>query len=256
VEFRLLGPLEVFRDGVRLPLGGAKQQTLLAYLLLHANEHIGITGLIAALWAASQPSAAVKNLQLYVSRLRRLLETPGSAPRLTTHGRGYSLTVHEDELDLSRCHQLIRRGGLAQAEGAHREAEKFLWEALGLWRGEPLTSLAETDAMLVEAERLNVLRISLYEDYFAIRIETGGGPDIVPELLRLVALHPYRERLRGQLMHALCAAGARSTALDVYRQGYRLLVDDIGIEPGRDLQRLHDDVLADRLLSTPVVSRI
>lgn len=244
MDFRILGPLEVFRSGRRLQLGGHRQQTLLAFLLLNANRPVPPAELVPVLWESSPPPSAEKNVQLYISRIRRLLA--GATPRLSTHGRSYRLAVTEGELDLDRCRRLARTAQHASGQGDLPSAERRMRLALSLWRGEPLAGLAGSRAISDEAERLVTMRVALHEEYFAMRLRAGSGADILFDLHRLVDAHPYRERLRGQLMHALWRTGDRSQALEVYRSGYRLLVDEVGVEPGRALRRLHEDILADR----------
>ncbi|MDT0266573.1 AfsR/SARP family transcriptional regulator [Streptomyces sp. DSM 44915] len=245
IEFRLLGPLEVRRCGGSPSLGGLKQQTLLAYLCLHQNSQVSIDGLTEAIWGERAPASARKNVQLYVSRLRQLIGREHPTPRLVTTGGGYMLAAEPGAVDLDRCHGLWRLGRQHLQEGADERAGELFNEAIGLWRGPSLTGLAQTVVMQAEAARLEQLRITLLADYFEARLNVGQHADVIPDLVRLVALHPHQEELRRHLMLALWRSGQRHEALATYRQGYHLMVNELGIEPNRRLRLLHRAVLAD-----------
>ncbi len=245
MEFTVLGPLTMSQNSARLPLGSTKQQILLAYLLLHANRQVTVTEISDALWGAHPPVSAVKNIQLYVGRLRRTLASAEPEPRLQTVGKGYLLAADEDEIDLRRCQRLMRYGNAAwRAQDCERAGTMFA-EALGLWQGRPLSALMGTVAMAAEIRCLEELRLLLSENYFEVLLEAGRHRELLPDLQRLVEAHPHHERLRLLLMLALSRSGDRLTALAVYRDGYRLLVKELGIEPCRELRELHDWILSD-----------
>jgi predicted ATPase/DNA-binding SARP family transcriptional activator len=221
--FRLLGPLEVEADGAVLPVGGPRQQALLAYLLLHANEAVGRAPLVDALWGEDPPARAQNSLQVAVHGLRKLL----GPERVETVGDGYRLLVRPGELDLERFQELA---------GADPAA------ALALWRGSALAGV-EAPFARAEADRLEELRLAAVEARIEAELESGGHELLVPELERLIADHPFRERLRGQLMLALYRAGRQAEALDAYQEARRLLVEELGIEPSPTLQELEGQIL-------------
>ena len=228
MEFQILGPLEVRRDGEPIALGGAKQRALLGLLLLHRNEAISSDRLIDALWQGSPPETAGKALQVYVSQLRKAL----GPSRIVTRPPGYALLLEPGELDLERF-EALRSGG--DAEG--------LREALALWHGPPLADLAYAAFAQAEIGRLEELRLTALEQRFEADLALGRHAELVSELEALVASEPLRERLRGQLMLALYRCGRQAEALEAYQAARRVLVDELGIEPGRPLQQLEGAIL-------------
>ena len=225
MEFRILGPLEVIEDGHALDLGGQKPRILLAALLLHANEAVSSDRLVEALWPEKPPETAQKALQVYVSQLRKLL----GKDRIETVPLGYLLRIGEDELDADRCGRLLE-AGLPE-------------DALALWRGPPLSDFAYEAFAQAEIARLEGLRIAVLEERIAAEIDRGHHAELVGELEGLVAEYPLRERMRGQLMLALYRSGRQAEALDAYQQARRALVDELGIEPSRELRELHQAIL-------------
>jgi DNA-binding SARP family transcriptional activator len=234
MEFRVLGPLEVIDDGEPVPLGGAKQRALLAVLLLHANTVVSRDRLIDELWGTSPPETAQTALQVHISQLRKRL----GREVISTRARGYAINVERRELDLDRFEELV---SAASGRSPH-DAATALREALALWRGAPLADLDDTLAR-PERTRLEEARLSVLEQRVDADLRLGGGSELVPELERLVAEHPLRERLRGQLMLALYRAGRQADALDVYRRGRRALAEELGLEPDEALQRLEKAIL-------------
>jgi DNA-binding SARP family transcriptional activator len=245
VEFRILGPLEVVEEGRALTLGGSRQRALLAILLTRANEVVSKDRLIDELWGARPPRTATNALQFHVSRLRKTL---GSTEAIVTREPGYLIRAAPHELDLLRFEQLVAEARQAPVD----QAARLLHDALSLWRGPALADLASEPFMQAEILRLEELRLATLE----LRIETdlalGRHRELVGELEALVHEHPLRERPRAQLMLALYRSGRQAEALDLYRQGRRLLVDELGIEPGLELQELEKAILShDPELSTP-----
>jgi DNA-binding SARP family transcriptional activator len=234
MEFLLLGPLEV-RDGDRVvALGGVKQRALLALLLLNANRVVPRDRLIDELWGEDPPKTALASVQVYVSRLRKLL-LPGV---LVTRAPGYTLEVEPDALDLARFELL-----LAEARGARSEvAARLLREALGLWRGPPLAEFAEEPFARVEAGRLEELRLGALEERISAELELGRDLELVGELEALVPQHPHRERFRAQLMLALYRAGRQADALQAYRAA-RAALGELGLEPSVALRQLEQQIL-------------
>jgi DNA-binding SARP family transcriptional activator len=251
MDFRILGPLEVDREGRELPLGGRQQRALLALLLLHANEVVPVEEIIDELWPEAPPASATRSVHALVSRLRRLLEG-GPAARngdeddhgiLLTRAHGYVLRVAPDELDLHRFESLLSEGRGALAEGRPEAAARMLREALAIWRGPPLAEFASSSLGGVAVANLNERRLSALEERIEADLAAGRSSELVAELETLVASHPLRERLRGQLMIALYRAGRQAEALQVYQDARRMLVGELGIDPSQALQRLEQAIL-------------
>jgi YVTN family beta-propeller protein len=239
LEYRILGPLEVARDAVVLPEVGERQRTLLAVLLLHANEVVSSDRLIDELFGEDAGASAVNTLQAAVSRLRKFL-APSDA--LVTRPRGYMLRVGDDELDLLRFERLVADARRALGDGDADRAATLLRRALALWRGEPLADVALPSSE-AEIVRLNELRLGAVMDRIDADLALGRHAVVVGELEALVREHPYQERLRGQLMLALYRCGRQADALAAYRAARELLVDELGIEPSRPLQGLEQRIL-------------
>lgn len=225
MEFRVLGPFEVFDEERPLELGGPKRRALLAFLLMEANRVVSVDRLIEALWGEEPPRTAVKALQVHVAHLRKVL----GADRIATRPGGYALRVEEGELDLDRARRLFD--------------ERSYTEALALWRGPTLVEFARDRFARAEIGRLEELRLACVEEQIEDGLQRGRHLDLVGELERLVAAHPLRERVRSQLMRALYGCGRQADALEEYQQARRLLVDELGIEPGEELQQLHRAIL-------------
>jgi len=253
VEFVLLGPLDVRDDGRRLTLGGPKQRAVLAMLLLDANRPVSRDRLIDRLWGESPPASAAHTLDDYVSRLRRTL----GAARIERRPAGYLIRVEPDELDLERFEALLEQGRSAAAAGDAAQASAVLGQALGLWRGRALADLENEPFAASESQRLEERRLLAVEGRIDAELQLGGGGELVGELERLVAEHPFRERLLGQLMLALYRAGRQADALAAFRAGRKRLSVELGLEPSPDLRELerrileHDSALG-ALASRPV----
>ena len=247
IEFKLLGPLEVVADGEPVSLGPPQQRALLALLLLNANEVVSRDWLIDELWGEQPPATAVKQVQVYVSRLRKALEpdrAPGDPGRiLVTRPPGYLIAVETEQLDLGRFERLRGEAGEALGAGNAGGAAQKLREALALWRGPPLADLAYESFAQTEIARLQALHLAALEDRFDADLALGGHADLVGELEALVAEHPLRERLRGQLMHALYRSGRQAEALEAYQGARGALTEELGIEPSRELQELQQAIL-------------
>jgi DNA-binding SARP family transcriptional activator len=242
MEFRILGPLEVCAEGGRkLDLTG-KQRALLAILLLHANEAVSTDRLIDELWGTEPPETAGKALQVYVSRLRKLL-APEADGILATRPPGYALELGPHELDLHSFERLRAEAREALADGNANVAAERLREALSLWRGTPLADFVFEPFARSEIDRLDELRLTTLEDRIGADLALGRHSDVIGELEALVAENPLRERLRAQLMLALYRARRQVEALDVYQATRRALVDELGIEPSPELQQLERRIL-------------
>ena len=240
MEFRLLGPVEVLRDGRPIALGGAKPRALFAVLLLHANEVVSRDRLIDALWGERPPGTADHSLDVQVSRLRKAFEPD---ELLHTRPGGYVLQVEPEQIDVRRFERLLEEGRRANAAGQPAEALEVLEAALALWRGNALSDLEYETFARGEINRLEELRLVAIEERTDAELALGRHDTLIPELEALTAKHPLRERLRGQLMLALHRAGRQAEALRVYSDARTRLVDELGIEPGQALKDLEQSIL-------------
>ena len=239
MEFRILGTLEV-RDGDRaIPLARGRQRSLLALLILHANETVSTDRLVEELWGEGAPATAPKAVQNHVSQLRRTL----GDGLLVTDGAGYSLQLKAGSIDLDRFEQLLADGRAALADGNAGQASELLGTALALWRGPPLAEFAFDPFAQTEIARLEERRLVALEERIDAELALGRHADLVGELEALIAEHPLRERLRGQLMLCLYRSGRQAEALELYQATRAALVDELGIEPGRELRELHQAIL-------------
>jgi DNA-binding SARP family transcriptional activator len=217
MHVHLLGPVEVSSDNGRVALGGPKPRALLAMLALDAGSTVSAERLIDGLWGDEPPATAVKMVQLYVSHLRKAMAAHGESDAIATHGRGYQLQLGRDRVDAGRFERLL-------AQGAAREA-------LQLWHGPALADVADEPFAAPEIRRLEELRASALEVAIDQDLDAGRHREVLPELEALLAQEPLRERLHAQRMLAL------------YRKARATLVEQIGVEPGPDLRRLHEAVL-------------
>jgi YVTN family beta-propeller protein len=236
MEFRDLGPLEVVVDGRVVNLGSGRQLALVAALLVRANEVVSVDRLVDDLWGASPPPTAPKIVRNSVSALRREL-----GDRLVTQSPGYLLRVEQGELDSDRLERAVASGDLAE-----------LTDALGLWRGPPLSQLAYEPFAQHEIARLDELHRTAIEARIDAELDLGRDAAVIPELEALVREYPLRERLIGQLMLALYRSGRQADALEVYRQARERLDRELGIEPGPALKGLERKILTqDESLAAP-----
>jgi predicted ATPase/DNA-binding SARP family transcriptional activator len=237
VLFRVLGPLAVEHEDRSLPLGGRKQRALLALLLLHADEVVSRDVLIDELWGAQPPRSAVHSLEVYVSRLRKVV-----GKCLQTRPAGYVLEVIAGGLDARLFEDLLASGRAALRAGEADRAAELLRQAAALWRGRPFEDVAYEPFVDVEAARLDELRLACIEERIEADLARGEHASLVAELEALVARHPQRERVSELLMLALYRSGRQVEALRVYRDARRRLVE-IGVEPSQTLRRLEQAIL-------------
>jgi DNA-binding SARP family transcriptional activator len=249
VQFRILGPLEVVERDVARPLGGAKQRAVLAILLLHRGELLSGERLVDELWGERPPVTAAKTLQGYISRLRKTLDDDV----LQTRGHGYVLTPAPGQLDLDTFERLAGDGRAALFAGDPAAAAERLRSALALWRGSPLADFAYEPFAQAEIARLQEVRLATLEDRIEADLGLGRHGQLVAELEALVREQPLRERLRRQLMLVLYRSGRQAEALEVYGETRRALIEELGIEPSRELRDLETAVLRhDPVLDPPV----
>jgi DNA-binding SARP family transcriptional activator len=260
MDFRILGPLEVLDEGRSLALAGSKPRALLALLLLHANETLTTDRLIDELWGERAPAGAAKTLQMHISRLRKALagsDEGGRASPIVTRERGYELALDPEQLDSHRFERLLARGRAELAGDRADSAARAFEEALALWRGDPLADLAYEPFALPEIARLDDLRIATLEQLMEAKLALGGHAEVVEQLEVLIGEHPYRERLRAQLMLALYRCDRQAEALQAYQDARTALVGELGIEPGERLRELERAVLAqDPALAWPTVKAV
>ena len=239
IEFRILGPVEALVGAGTVPLGPPKQRALLATLLLARGAVVSRDRLVDGLWGSDPPASAVESLQIYVHKLRRAL---GSA-RIETSGSGYRVSLDDAELDLASFERAVERGRRSLAAGDAEEAAGGLRTALALWRGPALADLPRDAPTAAEAERLEELRVAAVELWNDAELACGRHDALTATLEPLVAEHPYRERLREQQILAFYRSGRQHEALEACREARRVLVDELGIEPGPRLQELERSIL-------------
>ncbi|HTK45711.1 MAG TPA: BTAD domain-containing putative transcriptional regulator [Patescibacteria group bacterium] len=240
VDFRVLGPVEARRDDVALPLGGPRQRTLLALLLLESGRPVTVDRLIHELWAGEPGNGAETTLRSYVSRLRTAL---GAASAIRATAAGYALDAAPELVDARRFETLVREADAALSRRNPRRARELLADALLLWRGRPYGDMATEGALRVEAERLEELRQHAAERRVEADLELGLAGELLDELEAAVRQHPFRERLWHHLMLALYRAGRQADALAAYHRARAALDEQLGIEPGPELQALETAIL-------------
>jgi DNA-binding SARP family transcriptional activator len=239
VEFSVLGPLEAAVDGDAIRLQAEKPRALLALLLVRRNRVVPVSELVDALWGDEPPETATSALQVYVSQLRKAI----GADRVLTKPPGYSLRVHEGELDLDRFEQLVQEAREQLDGGDAKAAAPHLREALELWRGPALAEFPSEPFAAEAGRRLEEARLGALELRIDADLTLGRYAPLVPELEELVAREPFRERFRAQLMLALYGAGRQADALELYRRTRETFVEELGIEPSRELQELERSIL-------------
>lgn len=246
VQYRLLGPVEALVAGRPAALGGARQRTLLAALLLRAGRVVAADTLIELVWGEAPPRTALTALHGLVSKLRRALDPGnGAASPLVSRAPGYVLEVPPGALDVSECERLADEAGRALSSGEPARAAAGFANALSLWRGPALGGATAGTLALLEGPRLEELRLACVEGRVESQLALGRHAELAPELESLVAAHPFRERLRAQHMLALYRLGRRAAALESYRAARRRLVEDLGLEPGPALRSLEQAILTD-----------
>ncbi len=238
LQFRVLGPLEVDAGGGPIPLGGPKQRTVLAHLLIRPNEVVSAETLMDDLWGDEPPEKAKNVIQTYVSHLRKAL----GPDRIQSRPPGYRLRVEPSELDAARFDALVRDARKSLPVDPNI-AVGTLEDGLSLWRGPAFADLADQPALYGEAARLDDLRLEAQEDRLEGLLACGNQARAIGELERLVSGHPLRERLWTLLMLACYRDGRQADALQAYQRARQILADELGIDPSPELARLHERVL-------------
>ena len=237
MRFSLLGSLEASGEDGPVPLGGPKQRIVLAHLVLGANKVVSAEHLIDALWGEELPEDPKSTLQVYVSRLRSAL----GPDAVEAQAPGYVLRADRDEVDALRFEDLL---GAARGNGSDpRVTDEILAEALELWRGPALADLSGEPSLTGEIARLEELRLQALEEKIDARLDLGRHVQVIAELEGLTQTHPLRERLWRALMLALYRSDRQAEALAAFERARTVLAEELGIDPSRDLQLLHERIL-------------
>ena len=244
MRFGVLGPMQVLAGdaGESGTVLATRLRVLLAVLLWRANQSVPADELAELVWDGAPPTGAPEAVRALVMRLRRRLD-PRAAARIVTRAPGYAIEVSGDELDASRFETLTRQAGAAVRAGQQAQGARTAAEALGLWRG---AALADIPSQLLRDQwvpHLDQLHVQALDWRVEGDLDDGRHEQLVPELRDLTARHPLREHFHSQLMLALYRCGRPAEALEAYQRARRVLVDELGIEPGPHLQRLHQRIL-------------
>jgi YVTN family beta-propeller protein len=242
MEFRILGPLDVRADERSVPLGPAKQRAVLALLLLHAGDVVPVDRIVDELWGERPPSSAVKLVQTYVSRLRRELVGAG-AEAIVTRRPGYTARLDGDELDASRFERCLADARRNMANGDPTTASALFTEGLALWRGRPAEDVVLHAGGDGRVARLEELRRAARDERLEVELELGHHTRVIGEIKELIAENPFSEHPRAMLMLALYRSGRQAESLAAFRDARETLKDELGVEPGGELQELHGRIL-------------
>jgi DNA-binding SARP family transcriptional activator/tetratricopeptide (TPR) repeat protein len=242
LEFCLLGPVVVRRGGVPVPVPRGRQRAVLALLLLNAGRVVSVAEIAETLWGAAPLPSASATVRNYIKRLRRLLEHADQA-RILTLPPGYVIRVDPAELDVARFEVLLEGARNAARGGSWEAAADQARQALALWRGEPLADVESEALALREVPRLAELRLQAAELRIDAELRLGHHGVVIAELERMATAHPLREHLHALLMLALYRDGRQAEALAVYQRARRVLVAELGAEPGAELRELHRQIL-------------
>ncbi|HEY4993529.1 MAG TPA: FxSxx-COOH system tetratricopeptide repeat protein, partial [Nakamurella sp.] len=247
VEVRILGPLEVVHAGAPLALGGSKQRAVFAMLALRVNRVVSMDVLVDGLWGTAPPTDPTNVVQVYLSRLRKVLHPAGTRDTddgtLIRRKPGYLLQLDPEHLDLHRFQRLALEGSQLLPSSPDKAAAA-LTAALGLWRGVPLAEFTEEPFAGNETTRLEELRLTALTARIQADLAVGRHTELIAELEDLTGRYPLHEGLRAQLMLGLYRSGRQAEALAAYRRAREVFADELGIDPGRDLQDLEAAVLA------------
>lgn len=242
MRFRILGPLEVIGATGQLSFA-PRQRIVLSMLLLEPNRVVSVERLVDAVWGTAPPSTAREQIQICVSAIRRTLAAGGNPGAIVTRPPGYSIRCVVRELDLLAFNYLVASARRGLARRRLDDAANALRDALRLWRG--TAPLAGVRSQLVQSigAQLVERRLTMVEMHVDARLRLGQHNELVSDLVELVTANPFRERLRARLMIALYRAERKAEALQVYRSGRQLIVEELGLEPGAELRRLERAIL-------------
>lgn len=242
MRFRILGPIEYWNSSGWHSVQAAKQRCLLAALILRAGQVVSAEHLRGELWDHTPPASANTLLAGYIWRLRRALGD-GDGRVILTRAPGYLLLAPPGCLDVERYDAHLTRAYAHLAADHPHAAARFFTDALSLWRGAPFADVPETPLVAAEKARLEESRIAALEARIGIEMKLGHHASVLPDLRLLVRQHPLRERLHGHLMLTLYRDGQQAMALAAYHDLRRLLIDELGVEPGSGLRDLHERIL-------------
>ncbi|MEV7613327.1 BTAD domain-containing putative transcriptional regulator [Streptomyces sp. NPDC089799] len=243
--FKVLGPLEVSAGDEDISLGGARQRTILALLLLTPGRVVSVDTMVETVWNMNPPTTARTQVAICVAALRKIFKAAGvDEDVIVTAHPGYLLRTDGHRIDSLEFAALVHEAEAHAGDGRLKESAHHYARALGLWRG---TAFAGVGGQVIddESDRLEEHRLNAYDDSTLVHLELGQHQELIPELVARVRDHPLRERIRHHLMLAQYRSGRRADAMESFREARRHLIDELGIEPGPDLQELHDAILRD-----------
>jgi DNA-binding SARP family transcriptional activator len=242
MDLRLLGPVEAWVDGESLALGGPTRRAVFAALLLKADKALPSGPLVHAVWE-EPPASSHSNIRTHIAGLRRVFRDAGQEDRLSSSGSAYRLIVEPGELDVVRFSDLAGQGKQAFSDGDFETASRHFGDALEQWRGPALNGATLGHMLQAEAARLEEQRLAVVEQGVDVDLALGRHDELVVRLRALVVEHPMRERFWAQLMLALYRVDRQADALAAYEQLRSYLADELGLDPGPELQRLHAQIL-------------
>ncbi|HEV2780637.1 MAG TPA: AfsR/SARP family transcriptional regulator [Actinophytocola sp.] len=251
MNVKVLGPLEVWHNGISVVPTARKPRQVLSLLAICAGQLVTVTSLIEELWGiADAPRSATQLVQTYILRLRQLIDDAmlegggGSAKQiLITRPGGYTLDIAPEDVDVHRFQKFAQAGERAMEAGDHKSASNLLGAALETWRGPTLVDVRVGARLAVEVERLEQSRLGVQESRIDADLRLGRHHQLLGELAELTALYPLHEKLCQQYMTALYACGCKWKALEIFRRLRQRLVDELGIEPSVQVQHIQRAIL-------------
>ncbi|MFD0312662.1 AfsR/SARP family transcriptional regulator [Streptomyces flavalbus] len=251
MEIQVLGPLCAAVNGDSIVPTAGKPRQVLALLALYPSRVVPVSTLMEEIWGTDLPQSAMTTLQTYIMQLRRCLGTamgpgaPGAAKNVlaTRHG-GYLLQIPPESVDVHTYERLVAEGQEAFDEGEDERAARSFRQALALWQGPALVDVRLGPVLAIEVTRLEESKLVTTERRIDADLRLGRHAELIAELTDLIARHPQHEGLHAQAMVALYRSGRQASALDVYRKLREGLIEELGVEPSPQLQRLHQAMLS------------